>query len=816
MDIKVSVIVPVYNAEQYVGRCLEFCVNQTLDKIEIIVINDGSTDNSLNIIKEYANKYENIVVKSIENSGLSVARNTGLTLAKGKYVYFCDSDDWMEPDCLEQAFSYAENYGLEIVSLDADMISDASVPELVNYSYSRFDRIDASQIYTGKEFVEKYQEIERVTAWLHFIKREFLERNHIVFLPDVIYEDNKFFMDCMSQASRVRYLPHELYHYCIHQNSIMTSHITVRKLESPYDLCNGMLDTVQKLKIKNEEKSFWLDYIADKIKNLSIVSYFRPAKELTNFVYEHYEELEDKQYRFLRKYWEILKEVRFDPKNLFCLLRCMENTLCLTGTLSDREERLIEEAFIYHQKYLYSELKKLPFSDETKKIGIYGIGKHSRGLLKNYESIVGEIKCQIIYIDSNVISYTRRIGYADIINICDAGSTGLDGIVISSFLHEQELFEKAKNIIGNRVPVYTIYDGKTYWIDAEFDRENQIKERLLAHKRNICEKRIYLIATPEHTNIGDYLITAAEKMYLENYFSDSKVIEVTGPSFIENRNNIIGQISRIDTILITGGGFFGSLWPDGEVLERVLEYFPDNKVVILPQSLYYEDNQYGLLRQKKMCQIVRNHRDLVICYRERISLERGLKLFGDKVRQYVFPDMALLLHGMEYYGRREGILLCLRNDIESVLTDEQKHQIMNLAEATGEKVSWISMHWSTPIEGEKSVEVLRKKLDEIGKAKLVIADALHCAISCALKGTPCIALPSITRKTEGIFRWIEKLPYMKYVNVQRGTKESVQEIEKEIQNLMICYTEKGGIYDVNFDINMKQLAMLITMEESGK
>ena len=806
MDIKVSVIVPIYNTERYIGKCLESCVNQTLDGIEIIIINDGSTDNSLHIINEYVNKYENIIVKSIENSGLSVARNTGLALSKGKYVYFCDSDDWIEPYCLEEAFLYAEKYGLEIVTLDADVISDVSISELTNYSYSRFDRIDASQIYTGKEFVEKYQEIELVTAWLHFIKREFLERNQIVFLPNVIYEDNKFFMDCMSHAVRIRYLPHKLYHYCIRQDSIMTSPITIRKLESPYDLCIGMLETVEKLQVKEKEKRFWLDYICHKIKNLSFISYFKPAKELTDLICGHYEKVEDKQYRFLRKYWETLKRVCFDPKSLFSFLRCMENALCLTGTLSDREEKLIDEVFSYHEKYICGELEKLPFSDETKKIGIYGIGKHTRGLLKNYEYIVGKIKCQIVYIDSNIISYTQRRDNTDIINICDAASAELDEIVISSYLYEQELFVKAKNALGNNILIYKIYDGKKYWLDAEFDRENLIKERLLAHKRNICDKNFFLIATPEHTNTGDYLISVAEKIYLKKFFPNSKVIEVTGQAFMENRNNIIGQISRLDTLLITGGGFFGSLWPDGEVLERVLEYFPDNKVVILPQSLYYEDNPYGLARQKKICLIAKNHRDLVICYREQISLKKGLELFGENIRQYVFPDMTLFLHGIEYYGKRKGISLCLRNDIESVLTDEQKHQIMNLAEAEGETISLISMHWNTVIEKEKRDEILQKKLDEIASAKLVIADALHCVISCALTGTPCIALPSSTRKTEGVFQWIKELPYIKYIDADTNS-DYIRLIKQNLKELL---SKEDNYEKYSYNIDFRSYENLLT------
>ena len=385
----------------------------------------------------------------------------------------------------------------------------------------------------------------------------------------------------------------------------------------------------------------------------------------------------------------------------------------------------------------------------------------------------------------------------------------MDEIVISSFLYEEELLEKAKKVVGDSIPIYTIYNGKKYWIDASFIEEEKIKERLLTYKKNVCEKRFYLIATPEHTNTGDYLITAAEKMYLEKFFPNSRVIEITGPSFTENRNNIIGQISRLDTLLITGGGFFGSLWPDGEVLERVLEYFPDNKVVILPQSLYYEDNQYGLARQKRIYQLVKNHRDLVICYRERISLERGFKLFGKSIRQYLFPDMALLFHGIEREKKRTGILLCLRTDMESVLISGEKNQIEELVTLTEERVSKTSMHWNHMIKPEEADEILRKKLNEIASAKLVIADALHCVISCALTGTSCIALPSTTGKTEGVFEWIKKLPYIRYIDMDNSI-DYIEQIKQEIQDLLLeVENGEGYSYNIDFSLYEERLAEVI-------
>ena len=114
--IKVSVIIPVYNVEKFLRDCIESVINQTLSDIEIICINDGSPDNSIDILNEYASIDPRITVISQENRGLSVARNRGMRLAKGKYLYFIDSDDkLLDPDALEVLYTKAEEKNTDIL-----------------------------------------------------------------------------------------------------------------------------------------------------------------------------------------------------------------------------------------------------------------------------------------------------------------------------------------------------------------------------------------------------------------------------------------------------------------------------------------------------------------------------------------------------------------------------------------------------------------------------------------------------------------------------------------------------------------------------
>ena len=118
--IRISVIVTVYNTSKYLRRCMDSIIHQSLKDIEIICIDDGSTDESLEILKEYSRKDNRVIVISQENSGAGAARNTGMQYAKGKYLSFLDSDDFFEENLLELAYKYAEKDSADFVVYKSD------------------------------------------------------------------------------------------------------------------------------------------------------------------------------------------------------------------------------------------------------------------------------------------------------------------------------------------------------------------------------------------------------------------------------------------------------------------------------------------------------------------------------------------------------------------------------------------------------------------------------------------------------------------------------------------------------------------------
>lgn len=205
--VKVSVIVPIYNVENYLEQCLETLVNQTLEEIEIILVNDGSKDNSEKIAKEYKEKYPNkIIYLEKENGGLSDARNFGIPYAKGEYIAFLDSDDYIELTMYEEMYEIAKKEKSSMVECD------------FYWEYPDKTKIDTGGIYQGKQ--EALEKI-RVVAWNKLIKREILEQTKIQFPKGYLYEDVEFTYKLIPYCDKISFLKKPCIHYRQRENSII-------------------------------------------------------------------------------------------------------------------------------------------------------------------------------------------------------------------------------------------------------------------------------------------------------------------------------------------------------------------------------------------------------------------------------------------------------------------------------------------------------------------------------------------------------------------------------------------------------------------
>lgn len=217
---KVSILVPCYNVERYLHECMDSIVCQTLKDIEIVCLNDGSTDNTPNILKEYAAKDERIVLIDKPNSGYGATMNIGLKAAKGKYIGIVESDDYIECDMFENLYNTAEKHELDLVRC-LYTVHD----EVQNQVYIKND----TDYYTcDTVFCPKEQRNIFFIApaiWAGLYKKDFLAENDIRFLetPGASYQDTSFAFKVYASAARMMVLSKALHHYRINDNSSVTS-----------------------------------------------------------------------------------------------------------------------------------------------------------------------------------------------------------------------------------------------------------------------------------------------------------------------------------------------------------------------------------------------------------------------------------------------------------------------------------------------------------------------------------------------------------------------------------------------------------------
>ena len=219
--IKVSIIIPVYNAAEFLSECLDSCLNQTLKEIEIICVDDGSTDNSLEILNAYAQKDSRIKVIHQENMGLPISRNNAMKIATGQYIQFLDADDYLEPDTCECLYFYSKLYHLDMCQFSAVNFNHNSRKEFENSYHTLSWMTKNTPIVFNAETMYHILPQMAVTACLTFYNRQFLLKKDIHWISKKLaYEDTPFFVESALQAERIGAFQIPFYHRRVHPAAI--------------------------------------------------------------------------------------------------------------------------------------------------------------------------------------------------------------------------------------------------------------------------------------------------------------------------------------------------------------------------------------------------------------------------------------------------------------------------------------------------------------------------------------------------------------------------------------------------------------------
>lgn len=265
---KISIIVPIYNVEKYLDRCMQTLINQTLQDIEIIMVDDGSPDNCPKLCDEYAQKDNRIKVIHKKNGGLSDARNAGLNIATGEYVAFIDSDDFTSINAYEKLYNVAIKDNYDIVF--AGFVRHDKEGNIIKcFTYNReYIGKDINYFLSDMLYQEKQDSEEKeicMSVWNAIYKKEILDKNNIRFKSErkFLSEDILFHSEILPCCKRIRCIPEHFYHY-LHNEESLTHTFKDTKIEASIRLYETILSNLEKNSIsmlKPQAMLFFIRYI---------------------------------------------------------------------------------------------------------------------------------------------------------------------------------------------------------------------------------------------------------------------------------------------------------------------------------------------------------------------------------------------------------------------------------------------------------------------------------------------------------------------------------------------------------------------------
>lgn len=289
---KISVLIPVYNVEQYLAQCLDSVINQTYKNIEIICVDDGSTDNSLAILNEYANKDSRIKVINKDNGGLASARNEGLKHITGELCYFLDSDDYILPDLFNYAIKIFNNFDIDYFCFGSEAFVDDKHSS--NIIQNKIALIDYIKVKRDGLFDVDFDVVKNtnIHVWNKIFKTSIIRKNNIYFIDGLLYEDI-YFMWLYAFVSKKAYFEQKTFHkYRIRENSIMEQTTKEKSLTSGID---HLFNWYELLKKTSQNKNMFLSKYNNLLFLLEI--YKIRTKEMISDDEKVYVELLVKRYR---------------------------------------------------------------------------------------------------------------------------------------------------------------------------------------------------------------------------------------------------------------------------------------------------------------------------------------------------------------------------------------------------------------------------------------------------------------------------------------------------------------------------------------
>lgn len=310
--------------------------------------------------------------------------------------------------------------------------------------------------------------------------------------------------------------------------------------------------------------------------------------------------------------------------------------------------------------------------------------------------------------------------------------------------------------------IIKIYRG----IKLEYKANRERKQKLSLKIESRGErKRIFIMQTPTHRNLGDHAIAYAEIEFCKNKLPEYEIVEVTYDEVYSTIDNIKSIIKKDDIVFIIGGGNMGDMYVYEEYMRRfIITNLKNNKIISFPQTISFSNDFYGKYELNKSKKVYQNNKNLTLVAREKKSYDI-MKAEFPTTKVIMTPDIVLSLN-ITSNEKRSGIVTCIREDLESILNESNKKNIFRQLNKITSNINITDTLTTYDISAKKRKEELLTIWDKFRSAEIVITDRLHGMIFCVITGTPCIVFKNSNHKIEETYNtWLSDFNFIKLCKI---------------------------------------------------
>lgn len=455
-DIMITAIVPVYNVEEYLPQCLASIIGQSVPFDEVIMVNDGSTDASQTICENYVSKYSYFKLINQRNRGLSAARNVGMDQAVSEYVMFVDSDDYLRQNTVRKLKEELSKFNYDAVYFNADIQCEGEFVVERNIYERNIEGLYGTPMSGQQFFLNCYPNNYIASACMAVYKKSTIKNMNLQFPEGLYFEDNYFTFLFMNQANYVTCIPDKLYVRRYRKNSITTSSYSEKKFIDHIKIFLLIWKEISRIKVQSSfnQSNMYFKYINYYCKSV-LNNYCLYKKQNVAFGTD----AEALLLHMIEKYVLLLQNYYLDDNiDNLALLNLIVNNLGKIinwhPEIKKNVDTIVKDVKEKQKQFYGVLLYDLPLNKASYKVGIYGIGKHTEGLLAIYENLIGKVTCNLVFLDS--YKGNRMYMNREVIQYQQVDKS-FNMIIISSFLYRNEMRENIRKI-NKEIMIYDFYE----------------------------------------------------------------------------------------------------------------------------------------------------------------------------------------------------------------------------------------------------------------------------------------------------------------------------------------------------------------------